>query len=369
MRENISYFWENSDLVTGFSAAVCLHGHTMHSEECLSFLPGYLHHVPGVSRIVRSYQRGSQPVDFARAWWTPPLTPASALRLEQDQIAKLGLRPIVSLTDHDNVEAGLTLQVAADPGTTPVSVEWTVPFRRSIFHVGIHNLPPAQARDWLSAMAAYTAAPEEAALREIMSECHRIPEALIVLNHPFWLEEGVEASDHLLALPAFIQTCAPWLHAFEWNGTRRWHENAATVELAREHATPVISGGDRHACEPAACLNLTNARSFSEFAAEVRTGQSAIVIMPHYREPMPLRILEASWDILRPYPEYPGRERWTDRIFYRCEDGAARPLSAIWKDRIPWVVMPVTGMVQFFASSPLRGALRFLLSRRAQVQP
>ena len=30
----------------------------------------------------------------------------------------------------------------------------------------------------------------------------------------------------------------------------------------------MISGGDRHACEPAACLNLTNAASFGEFVAE-----------------------------------------------------------------------------------------------------
>jgi hypothetical protein len=291
------------------------------------------------------------------------------MRLERDQIAKLGLRPMVSLTDHDNIEAGLALQVAADPGATPVSVEWTVPYRRSIFHVGIHNLPPAHARDWMSAMAAYTAAPDETVLSQILSECARVPEILIVLNHPFWLEEGVEPADHRLALPAFIEACGSRLHAFELNGTRRWHENAATIELARDYSTPLISGGDRHACEPAACLNLTNAHSFSEFAAEVRAGQSSVLIMPHYREPMPLRILEASWDILRPYPEYPGRERWTDRIFYRGEDGAPRPLSAIWQGRVPFVLRPATGIVQFFASSPLRGALRFLLSRRAEVQP
>jgi len=369
MRENISYLWENSGSVRQFKAAVCLHGHTMHSEECLSFLPTYLHHVPGISQIVNRYQHGPRPVDFGRAYWTPPLTPASALRLEQDQIAKLGLRPMVSLTDHDNLEAGFAVQFATDPGDAPVSVEWTVPYQRSIFHLGIHNLPPAEARKWLSAMAAYTAAPDEAVLPQILSECARIPDVLIVLNHPFWLEEGVEESDHRAALPAIIATCGPWFHAFELNGTRRWHENAATIELSRERSTPVISGGDRHACEPAACLNLTNARSFGEFAAEVRAGHSSVLFLPHYREPMPLRLLEASWEILRPYPEYPGRERWTDRIFYRGEDGVAQPLSAIWRDRVPWVLRHATGMVQFFASSQLRGALRFLLSRRAEVRP
>ena len=369
MRENISFLWENSNSAKQYNAAVCLHGHTMHSEECLSFLPTYLHHVPGISQIVQHYQDGSRAVDFARAYWTPPLSPACALRVEREQIGKLGLAPIVSLTDHDNIEAGLALSVTAEPGTTPISVEWTVPYRRSIFHLGIHNLPPVAARDWMSAMAAYTAAPDEAVLPAILSELARIPDVLVVLNHPFWLEEGITEYDHRAALPLIIEECGEWFHAFELNGTRRWHENAATIELAHAHSTPVISGGDRHASEPAACLNLTNAGSFDEFAAEIRAGHSSVLFMPHYREPMALRVLEASWDILRPYPQYQGRERWTDRTFYRGQDGVARPLSTIWQDRIPWVLRPATGMVQFCASGQLRGALRFLLSRRAEARP
>src|ERR1017187_7550763 len=93
---NVAFLWRDSDSVRRFRSAVCLHGHTMHSEECLDFLPRYLKHVPGVSHTVSGYQlRGS--VDFTRAYWTPPLNPASALRLEQKQIAGLGLRPMVSL--------------------------------------------------------------------------------------------------------------------------------------------------------------------------------------------------------------------------------------------------------------------------------
>ncbi len=68
----------------------------MHSEECLSFLPRYLHKMPGISQIVARYQRGPKPaVDFSRAYWTPPLTPASAVHLERTQIANLALRPLV----------------------------------------------------------------------------------------------------------------------------------------------------------------------------------------------------------------------------------------------------------------------------------
>jgi hypothetical protein len=338
----------------------------MYSEECLSFLPRYLHRVPGISQIVSHYERGAH-VDFARAYWTPPLTPASALEVERKQIAGLGLRPFVSLTDHDNIEAGATLQATCDNEVVPVSVEWTVPYHRSIFHVGIHNLPPASARSWMSAMAAYTAAPRENHLHEILNACAHIPEVLIVLNHPFWLEEGIEETDHRGALDRLLRESLAWFHAFELNGTRRWSENTATFELARAHSRPLISGGDRHACEPAACLNLTNAASFSEFAAEVRAGHSSVLFMPHYRQPMPLRILEASGDILRTYPEFPNRKRWIDRFFYRSEDGVARSLATLWKDREPWVLKPATGVLKLLATDRIRVALRFLLSRQQEV--
>jgi hypothetical protein len=112
---SVSFLWDEPRRVGHFGAAVCLHGHTMHSKECLSFLPRYLHRVPGVSQIVTHYEGGPQPaVDFSRAFWTPPLTPASALRVERQQIVKLGLRPMVSLTDHDSIAAGMALQVTAD---------------------------------------------------------------------------------------------------------------------------------------------------------------------------------------------------------------------------------------------------------------
>ena len=363
------FAWRNPQSLKQYRTGVCLHGHTMHSEECLSFLPRYLHHVPGVSQIVSRYERGPRPVDFARAFWTPPLSPASALNVERQQIDDLGLRAIVSLTDHDNIEAGMSLQVASDPNDVPVSVEWTVPYEMSIFHLGIHNLPPQAARDWMALMAAYTAAPEEALLPGILSECAKIPDALVVLNHPFWLEEGVDADDHRRALDRILRDCIDWLHAFELNGTRRWNENAAVIKLAKAHGRPLISGGDRHACEPSACLNLTNAQSFPEFVTEIRSGQSSLLFLRHYQEPMATRILEASWDILRPYPEYPGRERWTDRFFYRSPQGRVRPLSTVWQDRVPWMLRGATSMLQFFATSPLRLALRRLAAEPGEILP
>ena len=179
----------------------------------------------------------------------------------------------------------------------------------------------------------------------------------------------MEKTAHPRALECLFRECIEWIHAFELNGTRAWKENAETIALARTHGRPIISGGDRHACEPSACINLTNARTFAEFAAEIREGHSTVVFLPHYREPMALRILQASWDILRRYPEYPGRTQWTDRVYYRGEDGTARPLSLIWKDRVPWMLTGATGMVELFATTKLRSAIRLLLMSQSEMPP
>lgn len=369
VRSDINFVWRDAASARGYSTGVCLHGHTMYSEECLNFLPRYLRQIPGLSRIVDGYEEGPQPVDFNRSWWTPPLSPASALRLEQDQIAAMGLRPLVSLTDHDNIEAGISLQVAAAPELVPVSVEWTIPFERSILHMGIHNLPPATAHLWNSRLAEYTATPDERALPEMLTELAHIPDVLIVLNHPFWREEGVAEPDHRRALDRALREWIGWFHALEINGTRPWRENAAVIELARTHQLPLISGGDRHACEPAACLNFTCASTFPEFVSEIHGGYSSLWFMPQYREPMGLRVLEAARDILRPYPEYPARERWTDRFFHRGDDGIAQSLSAVWQDHVPWLPSIAAGILQLSATTSLRPALRLLLAQRGEILP
>jgi len=369
----IQFGWKAPAPARNYRTGVCLHGHTLYSEECLDFLPRYLHRAPVISQIVRGYQRGPEPVNFARAYWTPPLSPTSAVRLERRQIEKLELRPLVSLTDHDNIEAGLSLQIAARAEEVPVSVEWTVPYDRSIFHFGIHNLPPASARSLMAMMAEFTASPDESRLPALLSHLAETPDVLVVLNHPFWLEEGILQSDHDRALPRLLSECLDSIHAFELNGTRAWKENRKVIELAGEYGRPLISGGDRHACEPSACINLTNSNTFAEFVAEVRGGQSVPYFMPHYREPMALRILETAWEILRPYPGDAGRERWTDRVFYRGDDGVACSLSELWRERTPWVMTAplnaLTGFLQLLTAPGLRATMRHFLAERGEALP
>jgi hypothetical protein len=362
---SIRFSWTSPEPAKGFRTGVSLHGHTMHSEECLSFLPRHLERVPGIAQVVRYYQGAPHHVDFGRAWWTPPLAPAAALNLERGQIAGLGLRPLVSLTDHDNIDAGLALGVAEGPADTPISVEWTVPFEGTFFHLGIHNIPAANAGEWMGMMGRYTSCPREELLPLHLDELARTPDVLIVLNHPFWLEDGVEDKVHREALPHLLRDCIGWLDAFELNGTRPWAENAETIQLASDYDRPLISGGDRHACEPSACINLTDATTFAEFVSEIHAGVSSLLFLPQYQEPMSQRILEAARDIVRRYPEYPDRERWQDRIFYRCADGLARSLSQIWGKSEPRFLDAAAALVQFLAAPHLRPAWRFL---RAEQQ-
>jgi hypothetical protein len=106
-----------------------------------------------------------------------------------------------------------------------------------------------------------------------------------------------------------------------------------------------------------------------EFAAEVRAGYSSVLFLPQYRQLMAFRIFEAICEILRPYPEFPGREHWTDRVFYRAENGTAQTLAALWGNREPWVIKPVSGTLQFFATAQVRMALRLFMAGQVESLP
>jgi hypothetical protein len=131
----------------------------------------------------------------------------------------------------------------------------------------------------------------------------------------------------------------------------------------------VISGGDRHGLEPNANVNLTNTRTFAEFVAEVRyDGFSDILFLPQYREPLRLRMLDTMCDIVRDYPDLPeGRRRWSDRVFYRDDDGVVKPLAAFWQGNEPWPVKCFLGGLRALRSRQMRAALRAALNDPQEV--
>ncbi len=316
---------------------VSLHSHTSCSREPLDFIPRCAEACPWLkpflSRYEARYRRvHGRELDYSAAWWTPPLGPREALRVEREQIERLGLKALVSITDHDSIEAPLALRLLPEGASTPVSVEWTAPWMGAVFHLGIHNLPADRCRDMLAAMAAYTTEPRAAWMAELLEWLAAEPGVLVVFNHPYWDEKGKGAAYHAAMAEQFLPRYRRWIHALELNGLRPWAENRRTLALAERYGLASVSGGDRHGCEPNALINLTEAGTFDEFVEEVRGGgPSRVLVMRQYREPMALRIVGAISDVMRTYEEHSyGWARWSDRVFYRDERGGAAPLSSTY---------------------------------------
>jgi hypothetical protein len=365
MQSSIRFYWRDSRGVAKFRSGVSLHSHTMHSRENLTFVPLYARRIPLLrsefARLERRHRAATgTDVDFAAAYWTPPMSSHGAFELEKNQIERTyGLRGFVSLTDHDNIEAGCQLQLME--ADIPISIEWTVPFEDTFFHLGVHNLPPESARDIAQAMAACTGNPDRRLLFDILAEVKNAPGTIIVFNHPFWDQAGIGTERHSAALQRFLKELTGFVHALELNGLRPWDENRATVAMASEWKYPVISGGDRHGSEPNAAINLTDSGSFAEFAAEVRDGVSHVMFLPQYREPLTLRILGTLCDVLRDMPELAGRERWTDRVHFSPAPGTRVPLSSKWTDDGPAIVRYFVKCVCLFGHRRVQRALRPLL--------
>ena len=68
------------------------------------------------------------------------------------------------------------------------------------------------------------------------------------------------------------------------------------LKLSKTTDLPVVSGGDRHGCEPNAVLNLSAAATFADFVDEIRRERrSHVVLVPQYFDPLRHRLLEGAW--------------------------------------------------------------------------
>lgn len=335
----------------------------MHSKENLGRLPLYIAKFPIGSYILereigRLHLYQGRSFDFSKFYWTPPLSPREAYRLESDQIRQAGLTPLVSLSDHDNIEAGIHLRTLRETARAPISVEWTVPYEQTEFHVGVHNLPASRARLWMAAFAEYTAKPNAELLREILPGLNGEASVLIVLNHPYWDAEGLGAATHRALLRSFLAQHLPFLHAIELNGLRSRRENREVLRLGETLNVPVISGGDRHGCEANATLNLTQAESFDEFVHEIRQEKrSEVALLPQFFEPLPLRLIENAWHALSDAPGEFGRRHWMTRVFIE-EKGEIKALSQFTGTRFQRVIDKFRWVIGLVANPVLRPALK-----------
>jgi hypothetical protein len=328
------------------STGISLHCHTLYSKEMLDFVPYYASKFPFASAIwrreCRRYFRneGKMP-NFNLGYWEPPLTARQVFESESENLESIGLRTIVSITDHDSIQAGLDLRSENVDRAAPISLEWTVPFRNAYFHIGVHNLPADRADEISRQLLDYTFGengPKDDRLAEIFSLLNEIPEILVVFNHPHWDIEMIGQQEHDRALKDFLTKFTVWLHALEINGFRPWSENQAVIELADEIGLPLISGGDRHCLGSNTMINASNCASFGEFVDEVRKDKySSIVVLPEYHQPLLYRQIRSIAQILGHYPNFAvERRHWSQRVFFDAEDGNGElPLSSHWSGRGP----------------------------------
>ncbi|MFC6646054.1 hypothetical protein ACFQBQ_10775 [Granulicella cerasi] len=354
-RTQVTTNWKDSNAIAKYATGVSLHSHTSVSEETLDFVHSACAWIPGLKPVLDKYSKLSRErygieLNFERANWRPPLQPRMAYELEAQQIAALWLQPLVSLTDHDSMEAPQLLRTLPSSRHIPMSTEWSAPFGESVFHLGVHNLPTRHAAAWMQRFAAYTAAAHEARRQQqnvtaldaqlvtMLRELHEIDQVLLVLNHPSWDLHKVGAALHLREVRRFLSLAGGCVHALELNGLRHAQENHEVARLARELGYLLISGGDRHGLEANANINLTSAATFSEFVEEIRVDRvSHVHFMNQYRDPWEQRIVASTLDAVTDFPQFmAGWQRWDERVFHPDANGIMRPASELWPDgRVP----------------------------------
>jgi hypothetical protein len=378
---SISYLWREPEAAKGFRTGVSLHSHTNQSKETLDFISELSKEWGFLQPVMRWAERRSVRLsgiraDYARAYWTPPLTPSLAFDLERRQIEDtLELPGLVSITDHDDINAPMLLRSVPSSRHIPVSVEWTVPFGATAFHLGIHNLPSATGAAWMERLAAFTALPVEMRaarlLTEMLAELDEIPGVLIVFNHPLWDLYRVGKDKHEVLVNEFLAVNGQFVHALELNGLRNWKENRDAATLAGKWNQLVISGGDRHGVEPNANVNLTHASSFTEFVYEVRRErQSHVLFMPQYAEPWKHRLLQSTLDAIRDYPHFPeGSRLWDERVYHPDADGVIQPMTRLWTTgKAPAFFQAVLLVVRMLGAAPLSSGLRMAWNENGEMR-
>ena len=375
-RSTISYLWRDKNAQQGFRSGVSLHSHTNQSKETLDFLANFGNQYPAMRPLLARLERRAESIhdvriNYAASYWTPPMTPKLAFDLESQQIEKLGVAPMVSITDHDTIKAPMLLRTVPSARQIPVSVEWSAPYGTQSFHLGIHNLPSAKATEWMETLAEYTAHPSDARFTEILAALNDEPNVLVIFNHPMWDLYLIGQEKHEFLVNQFLHKNGNYLHALELNGLRHWDENRAVRRLAEKWNMLLISGGDRHGVEPNANINLTNATCFTEFVHQIRREkQSDVLFMPQYAQPWKHRLLRSTIDAIRHYPEFPqGSRTWDERVYHPDACGVVRPLSELWPNgAAPRLMSLAIGLVQLLGKAPVSRGLRIAWSESRELR-
>ena len=208
----------------------------------------------------RHRRRWGKEVPYDRLYWRPPLHPRAAFEVETGQIRDtLRLQPLVSITDHDNIDACTELRALNI--AVPFSHEWTVLYQSTVFHLGVHNLPPDDARDLFDGMKRITAAPRQEGLLPMLQALDAMPDVLLVLNHPLSSEMRAGFRTHARLLQRFLREYGRYMHALELNGLQPHSHNRSVARMAADDKEPAF--GAAAVWIPAALQNQALASGYA----------------------------------------------------------------------------------------------------------
>ena len=277
-----------------FGYAVSLHNHSCHSVEKLAALNqvvklGFMRPLSGV--LQRSFGLdGVECLNYAEITYNPPYTPEDVYRMEAAAAADWGFDGVhLAITDHDEFAGNLALlrgrpdlngcTNGCTNGRIAIAEELSLWYQGHLFHLGLSGLPESGIDETHNRIQSAARGGRHDELFETLAASG----CLVVLNHPLvaWApgSEPIPITDLL--------TRYGWaIHALEVNGMRRREENGRVLELARHWRKPVVGGGDSHLLVASSIVTLSQAASFKDFIAEVKSGHAVPFVAPDYFAPL-----------------------------------------------------------------------------------
>jgi hypothetical protein len=267
--------------------AVSIHNHSCHSVERLAALNqvvklGFMK--PLSSTLQRAFGlEAIEKLNYGDITYNPPYTPEDVYRMESDGVAPLGFKGVhFTITDHDEYAGSLAL-IRTRPDLKErlaISQELSVRFQGHLFHLGISGLPESGIEETHRAVQDAAAGQRHDELFELLNASG----CLVVLNHPLvhWKPGGAQT----IPVTELLTRYGWAIHAIEFNGMRRPDENHGVLELARHWRKPVVGGGDSHLLVPSSVVCVSQAASFKDFIAEVKSGHAVPLVKGDYWAPL-----------------------------------------------------------------------------------
>jgi predicted metal-dependent phosphoesterase TrpH len=225
---------------------------------------------------------GVSNLNYAEITFNPPYTPDDVYQMESAAVARWGFEGLhLTITDHDEFAGSLELLRARHDlnGRVAIGEELSLWYQGHLFHLGLSGLPESAIDGTHHRIQSAARGGRHDELFETLAASG----CLVVLNHPLvaWARgsETIPITDLL--------TRYGWaIHALEVNGMRRREENDRVLELARHWRKPVVGGGDSHLLVASSIVTLSQAASFKDFIAEVKSGHAVPFVTPDYFAPL-----------------------------------------------------------------------------------